>query len=96
MAESSFDSVTRPAGTLRSMVAALRVHQWIKNLLVLIPVVLDHKVFNTAVVLRGLVAFAAFCLAASGAYVLNDLFDLEADRRHPCQGIPLQPRDLPA
>ena len=83
MAESSFDSVTRPAGTLRSMVAALRVHQWIKNLLVLIPVVLDHKVFNTAVVLRGLVAFAAFCLAASGAYVLNDLFDLEADRRHP-------------
>jgi len=59
---------------------ALRVHQWVKNLLVLVPVLLDHKVSDPAVVLKALIAFAAFCFAASGAYVMNDLFDHRADR----------------
>lgn len=67
---------------LRSLLAALRVHQWVKNLLVIVPVILDHKLFDLPLVLRALAAFAAFCCAASGAYVLNDLLDLEADRRH--------------
>jgi 4-hydroxybenzoate polyprenyltransferase len=62
---------------------ALRIHQWVKNLLVLVPVLLDHKVSDPAVVLRALIAFAAFCFAASGAYVMNDLFDHRADRHHP-------------
>ncbi|HEU5304637.1 MAG TPA: UbiA family prenyltransferase, partial [Gemmatimonadales bacterium] len=61
---------------------ALRVHQWVKNLLVLVPVVLDHKVFQPHLMLRAMIAFAAFCCAASGAYVLNDLLDRDADRRH--------------
>jgi 4-hydroxybenzoate polyprenyltransferase len=54
----------------------------VKNLLVIVPVILDHKLFDLPLVLRALAAFAAFCCAASGAYVLNDLLDLEADRRH--------------
>ncbi|HEY6948736.1 MAG TPA: UbiA family prenyltransferase [Gemmatimonadales bacterium] len=69
--------------SVRSLLRVLRVHQWVKNGLVLVPVVLDHKLFDRPVVLRAALAFAAFCLAASGAYVLNDLYDLEADRRHP-------------
>ncbi len=83
MTDSSLHAVSRAVGTTRSLVGALRVHQWVKNLLVGVPVILDHKLFSPPTVLRAAVAFAAFCLAASGAYVLNDLFDLEADRRHP-------------
>lgn len=72
-----------PGASVRPLLRALRVHQWVKNGLVFVPVVLDHKLFDRPVVLRAALAFAAFCLAASGAYVLNDLYDLEADRRHP-------------
>jgi 4-hydroxybenzoate polyprenyltransferase len=61
---------------------ALRAHQWVKNLLVFVPVLLDHKIFDPLVLSKAIVAFAAFCFAASGAYVLNDLLDGEADRRH--------------
>jgi 4-hydroxybenzoate polyprenyltransferase len=45
-------------------------------------VMLDHKLFQPPVMVRALIAFAAFCCAASGAYVLNDLLDRDADRRH--------------
>ncbi len=63
-------------------VRALRVQQWVKNLLLFVPTVLDHRLTDPATVLRAGLAFAAFSLAASGAYVLNDLLDIEADRRH--------------
>jgi 4-hydroxybenzoate polyprenyltransferase len=66
-----------------ALLQAMRVHQWVKNLLVFVPILLDHRLFERDVVLRGLIAFVAFCLAASGGYVLNDLMDLEADRHHP-------------
>ncbi|HEY7614108.1 MAG TPA: UbiA family prenyltransferase [Gemmatimonadales bacterium] len=62
---------------------ALRAHQWVKNVLVLVPVVLDHRLSDVPIVTRGLAAFVAFCLAASGAYILNDLLDVHADRAHP-------------
>lgn len=67
---------------LPALLRALRVHQWVKNLLVFVPVMLDHKLFQPPVMLKALIAFAAFCCAASGAYVLNDLLDRDADRRH--------------
>jgi 4-hydroxybenzoate polyprenyltransferase len=62
---------------------ALRVHQWVKNLLVFVPVLLDHKISNPAVLSKAVIAFVAFCCAASGAYIINDLLDREADRHHP-------------
>src|SRR5688572_8921156 len=61
----------------------MRVHQWVKNLLVFVPILLDHRLSDPDVVLRGVIAFVTFCLAASGGYVVNDLMDLEADRHHP-------------
>jgi len=64
-----------------ALLRALRVHQWVKNLLVFVPVLLDHKL-QLPVLARAGLAFAAFCCAASGGYVLNDLLDLEADRNH--------------
>ena len=72
-------AMTPPVALLR----ALRPHQWVKNLLVLVPILLDHRLTQLEVVARGAMAFAAFCLAASGGYVLNDILDLEADRHHP-------------
>jgi 4-hydroxybenzoate polyprenyltransferase len=79
-------SEARASGTRRRLAAviqALRPHQWSKNLLIFVPVVLDHRLLDPPVVLRALLAFAAFSLAASGGYVLNDLLDVEADRWHP-------------
>lgn len=67
---------------LAALPRALRVHQWVKNLLLFVPVLLDHKILHPPALSRVALAFAAFCCAASGAYVLNDLLDREADRHH--------------
>jgi 4-hydroxybenzoate polyprenyltransferase len=74
-----------PSAASRSLalVRALRVHQWVKNLLVFVPVVLDHKIFRAVPLEKAATAFLAFCCAASSAYILNDILDVEADRRHP-------------
>jgi 4-hydroxybenzoate polyprenyltransferase len=73
------------AGTAPSvaLVRVLRPQQWVKNLLVFVPILLDHRLTQPEMLARGAMAFATFCLAASGAYVLNDMLDLEADRGHP-------------
>jgi 4-hydroxybenzoate polyprenyltransferase/phosphoserine phosphatase len=74
---------------------ALRVHQWVKNVLIFLPIVTSHQVLNSAVLTAGLVAFLAFSLCASAAYLLNDLLDLDADRRHPTKSArPLACGDL--
>ena len=67
----------------QALVRALRPHQWVKNLLVFVPVVLDHKLFQPETMAKAATAFLSFCAAASAAYVLNDILDLEADQRHP-------------
>lgn len=66
----------------RAVVKAMRPHQWAKNVLVLIPLFLAHQVSNLGAVQDALLAFIAFCLAASGVYVLNDLTDVDSDRHH--------------
>jgi 4-hydroxybenzoate polyprenyltransferase len=76
-------AVPRSRSRLLALVQALRPHQWVKNLLVFVPVVLDHKLFHPATMAKAGTAFLAFCCAASSAYILNDVVDLEADRRHP-------------
>lgn len=77
------DPRARGFGLVRGLLRALRPHQWVKNLLLFVPVLLDHKMFVPESMSRAGSAFAAFCFAASGGYLLNDLLDLEADRLHP-------------
>jgi 4-hydroxybenzoate polyprenyltransferase len=72
---------TRPGLSL--WVKALRLHQWAKNLLVLVPVVLAGPLATAADFGRASLAFLALGLIASAGYLVNDLLDLEADRRHP-------------
>ncbi len=76
------DDPTGRASTLRSAVKALRPHQWVKNLLVFVPLFLAHQTDQLSKTGAALLAFAAFCCCASAIYVLNDLLDIETDRRH--------------
>jgi 4-hydroxybenzoate polyprenyltransferase/phosphoserine phosphatase len=67
---------------LRDVVKAMRPHQWAKNLLLFVPLVMAHRYLDLPALLLTVLAFVAFCLAASGVYLLNDLLDLQVDRRH--------------
>jgi 4-hydroxybenzoate polyprenyltransferase len=63
----------------------LRTYQWAKNLLLFVPAVLAHRIFERGLLQQLTIAFLAFGLAASGVYILNDLLDLSADRKHPAK-----------
>jgi 4-hydroxybenzoate polyprenyltransferase/phosphoserine phosphatase len=73
----------RPRSRTRSLWKELRPHQWAKNALVAVPLLAGHEIFNLSKLVATCSAFVAFCLCASGVYVLNDMLDLDADRRHP-------------
>lgn len=62
---------------------ALRVHHWSKNLLVFLPLVAAHALYDGVLFVRVLIAFLAFGLCASSIYLVNDLLDLADDRTHP-------------
>ncbi len=63
-------------------VKILRPHQWLKNLLVFIPILRPNH-FDYSSLQSSVIAFIAFCLIASSSYIINDLVDLDWDRRHP-------------
>lgn len=68
---------------LRTWVKALRMHQWLKNLLIFIPLLASHQITSLRLDVRGVLAFVLFGLCASSVYLLNDLLDLDDDRHHP-------------
>jgi 4-hydroxybenzoate polyprenyltransferase len=61
----------------------LRLHQWLKNLMLFFPPFLGGAILHPGMVMRGLVPFLAFSLASSATYIFNDLRDIERDRQHP-------------
>ena len=67
---------------VKSWLRAIRLHQWAKNTLIFVPLLLAHA-WSVPTVAGGLVAFLSFGLCASATYIVNDLLDIEADRRHP-------------
>jgi 4-hydroxybenzoate polyprenyltransferase len=74
---------TSSSSKLRDVIKAVRPYQWVKNLLLFVPIVMAHKVSDRPRLTHVVLAFAAFCLCASASYVLNDLWDREHDRHHP-------------
>jgi decaprenyl-phosphate phosphoribosyltransferase len=66
-----------------ALLVAMRPRQWVKSLLVVVAPVAAGKFFHPGFAGKTAVAFVAFCLASSGTYLLNDVRDREADRRHP-------------
>ncbi len=67
---------------ISAAVQALRPHQWLKNLLVFVPLFAAQEADNPALIMSALLAFIGFCAAASFGYIINDLLDLGADRQH--------------
>ncbi|WP_206199387.1 UbiA family prenyltransferase [Parasulfuritortus cantonensis] len=71
------------APRLRSLAKAMRPHQWVKNLLVFIPLMSAHQYGDAYAVLHACFAFVVFGLTASSVYILNDIVDIAHDRHHP-------------
>jgi 4-hydroxybenzoate polyprenyltransferase len=83
-------------GFFRTAAGTVRLHHWTKNLLVFVPIVLNHHA-STAVLGKAAYAFLAFCCCASSVYIFNDFVDLRPDRRHPLKrNRPLAAGDISA
>lgn len=68
---------------LKDYLKAMRLHQWVKNILIFLPIILSHQVFDIGKIGAAVAAFAGFSLCASATYIINDILDIRADRRHP-------------
>src|SRR6202030_424568 len=75
----TFDETISP---LKAWPKALRLHQWAKNFLIFLPLLLAHA-WPPALLAGAALAFLSCGLCASATYIVNDLLDLEADRQHP-------------
>jgi len=73
----------RTGSPLKHYLKALRLHQWLKNLLIFIPLLVAHQFTEPVLVGQAMLAFLAFGVCASSVYLLNDLLDLPDDRQHP-------------
>ncbi|MEM6405632.1 MAG: UbiA family prenyltransferase [Pseudomonadota bacterium] len=62
---------------------AFRMHQWLKNMLIFVPLLAAHQISNIQSLSTLILAFMAFSFCASAVYMINDLLDLDSDRRHP-------------
>ncbi|WP_029062001.1 UbiA family prenyltransferase [Labrenzia sp. DG1229] len=80
--QSGANRINASESELKAALQAMRPHQWLKNALIFVPAVLAHDIFVGSVFLSAALAFVAFSLSASAIYILNDLMDLEADRKH--------------
>lgn len=78
--EAEFGAAPRLFKAMRS---GMRLHQWAKNGLIFLPLLLTSTYLKPDILVSSIAAFLAFSLAASGTYLLNDLLDLAADRGHP-------------
>jgi 4-hydroxybenzoate polyprenyltransferase len=68
---------------LRALIKSMRPKQWTKNAFVLAAIVFDRQLTNPPALISAAVAFLLFCLLSSAVYIVNDIADIESDRRHP-------------
>jgi 4-hydroxybenzoate polyprenyltransferase len=74
-------SIPRPS-RFQGLLTSLRLHQWVKNLLVFAPIVLGGQLGDMHSLLATVAAFFALCLVVSSTYLINDILDVADDRRH--------------
>lgn len=72
----------RKKSTAKLIIKEIRVYQWVKNVLIFLPVLLAHKIPDFSTTVSLIIAFFSFSLMASFIYVINDIFDIAADRQH--------------
>ena len=88
--------IEKPAVGLVHILKAARLYQWTKNLLLFVPLITSHNILNLKLFIINILGFVAFSLCASATYIINDLFDLESDRKHPRKKIVLSlPENYP-
>jgi 4-hydroxybenzoate polyprenyltransferase len=82
---SSHESEVLPVARISplAILKSIRVHQWLKNILIAVPLVLNHEYANINLVMAAVAAFFSFSFLASAVYILNDISDLANDRQHP-------------
>ncbi len=84
--ENLADGVTARQGPIakaRAILSLLRLHQWVKNGFVLAPLFFTPQAVSEQTIIRVLLGMLCFCIVSSSVYIINDLSDREADRRHP-------------
>ncbi len=74
--------ITAQQSVVTAFIKQMRLHQWAKNVLVFVPLFTSHSYHEPKFILTILIAFICFSFCASGVYFLNDLLDLDVDRRH--------------
>lgn len=72
-----------PPTSIKVWLKAIRIHQWLKNLLIVLPLFTSFSFFDSTKIFAVAIAFIAFGLVASATYLVNDLVDLDSDRHHP-------------
>lgn len=77
------EELTSAAISALAIFKSIRVHQWLKNVLIAVPLVLNHEFANATLVVAAIAAFFSFSFLASAVYIVNDISDLANDRRHP-------------
>ncbi len=76
-------SLGERGGWFKPLLKGLRPQQWVKNVLLFVPLFFAHKYFDVDALFSAFLGFIAFSFCASGTYLLNDMFDIENDRKHP-------------
>ncbi len=80
----------------RPLLRAMRPHQWLKNTLLFVPLILSHQMNQPELLFAAAIGFIGFCLCASSVYLLNDMLDLDSDRAHQTKRArPFAAGDLP-
>jgi 4-hydroxybenzoate polyprenyltransferase len=74
---------TKRMSDLTRLITAMRPHQWVKNLLLFVPIVMAHRLHDAEGLRRVATGAVAFCLLASAGYIFNDLLDSNFDKQHP-------------
>ncbi|MFW7377329.1 MAG: UbiA family prenyltransferase [Oligoflexus sp.] len=88
--------VARERSLFKAIAKQIRVHQWAKNILIFLPMILSHRYNELSIWLWSVQAFWAFSFASSAVYVINDMLDIESDRQHlHNRHRPLAAGDLP-
>jgi len=68
---------------IRLIIKSMRIHQWAKNFLIFVPLLTSHTFTNSNHIFSTFFSFVIFCFCSSSIYIINDLFDLKVDRKHP-------------
>ena len=68
---------------MKALIKSMRLRQWPKNVFLLAAIVFDRQLINITSLVHSFIGFIIFCFLSSGVYIINDIIDVEADRKHP-------------